>query len=358
MKSFWRGRRVFLTGHTGFKGGWLSLWLNRLGASVVGYSLAPPTEPNLFSLAGIDTVVESHIGDVRDRDCLARALKQSGAEIVFHLAAQPLVREGYADPVGTFETNVMGTVNLLQAVRAVDSVRTVVNVTTDKCYRNDDSGKVFVESDALGGIEPYGASKACSEIASDAFAHAFFDAARHQEHGVVLATARAGNVIGGGDWARDRILPDIIRCFQSGEPVVVRHPESIRPWQHVLDPLAGYLRLARRMTVHGLQYGGAWNFGPSAVGLMPVSGIVDRCVEIWGAPARWVRDGRSHLPEAKQLHLESTRARRELNWQPRIPIDVALSSTLDWHRAVGADASMARRTCEAQIAAYPDEELA
>ena len=355
MNGFWRNRRVLVTGHTGFKGGWLCLWLHRMGAHVTGYALPPPTNPSLFGLAKIGQVVDSRIGDVRDLEAVARVVVDSKAEVVLHLAAQPLVMGGYSDPVGTFATNLMGTVNLLQAIRSAPDVRAVVNVTTDKCYKNDDFGTAFRESDPLGGSEPYGTSKACSELATQAFASSFFDPRGYSDHPVAIATARAGNVIGGGDWGENRLLPDIVRSFENNRSVMIRRPDATRPWQHVLEPLSGYLRLARRLAETGAAYNGAWNFGPDAVSEKPVSWVVDRCAALWGAGAHWERDGSTHPPEARMLQLDCTKARTALGWEPRISLDDALEMTISWYRDVAGGAD-ARQLCEAQIAAYGDPE--
>ena len=351
VSDFWRGRRVLVTGHTGFKGGWLCIWLRRLGAVVTGYALPPPTEPNLFEVARIGEVVESRNGDVRDLAALARVLSDSRAEIVFHLAAQPLVLGGYSDPVGTFDTNVMGTVNLLQAIRSAPCVRAVVNVTTDKCYENDDGGRAFRESDPLGGVEPYGSSKACSELVTRAFGRAFFDPASYADHRVAIATARAGNVIGGGDWGENRLLPDIVRSFQARRAVLIRRPTAVRPWQHVLEPLSGYLRLGRRLIETGPACGGGWNFGPAATESRPVSWVAEQCVRLWGGSAQWQRDPAEYPPEAGRLQLDCSKARESLGWEPRLSLERALEMTIGWYRdaANGADA---RRLCEEQIAEF------
>lgn len=355
VSDFWCKRQVLVTGHTGFKGGWLCLWLHRMGAHVTGYALQPPTQPNLFDLARIRQVVDSRIGDVRDLEGVTSTLVDSKAQVVFHLAAQPLVLKGYSDPVGTFETNLMGTVNLLQAVRSAPDVRAFVNITTDKCYKNGDSGIPFRESDVLGGSEPYGTSKACSELATEAFTRSFFDPGRYSDHGVGIATARAGNVIGGGDWGENRLLPDIVRSFESRRPVMIRWPNATRPWQHVLEPLGAYMRLAQKLTEDGAVYNGAWNFGPALESEKPVSWVVDRCAALWGSSARWECGGSNHPPEARTLQLDCGKARTVLGWVPRISLDAALEMTISWYRGV-ANGADARHLCEAQIAAYSDSE--
>lgn len=357
VSEFWNNRRVFLTGHTGFKGSWLALGLHRLGARVTGYSLDPPTRPSLFDLAGVGRLVDSRLGDVRDLVALTAALESAKPEVVLHLAAQPLVMGGYSDPVGTYDTNVMGTVNLLHAIRSVGTVRAVVNVTTDKCYANDDRGHAFVESDPLGGVEPYGSSKACSELVTRAMAQSFFDPARHAEHGVAIATARAGNVVGGGDWGENRLLPDMMRAFAAGEQVQIRRPASTRPWQHVLDPLDGYLMLARRLVESGPRYGGGWNFGPGIEGAQPVSWVVERCVRLWGGGASWRQDATTHPAEANLLQLDCSRASALLGWQPRLSLERTLEMTVDWYRQVLANGADAAALCVAQIDEFAGVEI-
>ena len=351
MSDFWHGRRVLVTGHTGFKGAWLCTWLHRLGAIVTGYSLPPPTRPSLFELARIDQLVDSRLGDVRDLIALTNALAGSRVEVVFHLAAQPLVMGGYTDPVGTFDTNVMGTVNLFQAIRSAPTVRAVVNVTTDKCYDNSGNGCAFRESDPIGGVDPYAASKACSELVTRAFGESFFDSAQYGEHGVAIATARAGNVIGGGDWGEHRLLPDIVRSFQAHRPVLIRRPGSTRPWQHVIEPLSGYLRLARMLIEAGPEFNGAWNFGPPSSDARPVSWVVEECVRLWGADSGWLLDTAHHQPEASLLQLDCSKASSGLAWEPRLSLEQSLQMTLSWYKELAAGAD-AMRLCDGQIAQY------
>jgi len=325
--DFWRGRRVFVTGHTGFKGSWLATWLARLGAQVTGYALAPDQTPNLFEAARVAGDIDSRTGDVRNFESLREALAGSEAEIVFHLAAQSLVRKSYESPVETYATNVMGTVHLLEAVRALKSVRAVVVVTSDKCYENREWSRPYREDDALGGRDPYSNSKACQELVASAYRQSF--------PGPAIATARAGNVIGGGDWARDRLVPDLIRAFSEGEPAVIRNPASIRPWQHVLEPLHGYLLLAEKL-VEGDGFAEAWNFGPSGADVRPVRWIADALMARWGEGARWTQDAGTHPHEAVTLTLDSTRARRALGWTPRLSLDESLDWIVEWHRAADA----------------------
>jgi len=344
--GFWAGKSVFLTGHTGFKGGWLALWLASKGAHVHGFSLAPPTEPSLFTVAGIESLLASHtISDIRDAAGLTRALAASAPEIVFHLAAQPLVRRSYAEPVETFATNVMGTINLLEAVRSAASVRAVVNITTDKCYANNEWLWPYREGEALGGHDPYSASKAAAEIVTAAMRTSFLASA-----GVRVATARAGNVIGGGDWADDRLLPDFFRSVGAGTSLAVRYPYATRPWQHVLEPLAGYLALAERLVTNPDGMDNAWNFGPADGDARPVEWLLTRlCARMPGA--QWHATGGEKLHEAGFLKLDSSRARHLLGWAPRWDLDAALAATVDWHREWLAGADMAA-VCRAQIAAY------
>ena len=286
----WQGRRVFLTGHTAFKGSWLALWLSRLGAQVRGYSLDPCTEPNLFNLACVDTVVEDVRGDVRDYAKLEASMMDFAPEVAFHLAAQPIVRRSYADPVGTYATNVMGTVHLLEAIRKTPSVRAVVCVTTDKCYQNQGWIWPYREISPLGGHDPYASSKACAEIVSAAYRTSFFPPDRLHEHHVALATARAGNVIGGGDWSEDRLIPDLVRGFCSGQPVLIRRPNAIRPWQHVLEFLHGYMMLAQGLLAQNAKFATAFNFGPSDEDIWPVERIATKLVQMWGDGASWIRN--------------------------------------------------------------------
>ena len=341
--EFWRGKRVFLTGHTGFKGGWLSLWLRQLGAELHGYALAPAGEHNLFYAAHVADGMGSTIADVRDLAALKSALGAFRPDIVIHLAAQPLVRQSYADPVETYATNVMGTVHLLEAVRATPGVRAVVNVTTDKCYENREWPWGYREDEAMGGHDPYSSSKGCAELVSSAYRRSFF-----QHGGPALATARAGNVIGGGDWATDRLVPDILRAFERCEPVVIRHPQATRPWQHVLDPLAGYLTLAQRLWHDGEAVAEGWNFGPRDEDARPVQWIVEQLAQQWGADARWRLDDGAHPHEANFLKLDISKARARLHWAPRWRLADALRHTVAWHRAWhgGQDA---RTLCLAQI---------
>jgi CDP-glucose 4,6-dehydratase len=349
--SFWSKRRVLITGHTGFKGSWLCLWLERLGALVVGYALDPPTEPSLFQSARVADRITSIRGDVRDLPHLTRVIREHDPKVVLHLAAQSVVRESYAEPLETYSTNVLGTASLFQAVRAVPGRRTLVNVTTDKCYKNREWIWGYRETDELGGRDPYSSSKACAELVTEAFRESYFPAAEIARHGIALASARAGNVIGGGDWTRDQLIPDIVRAFTAGQPAKIRQPKATRPWQHVLDCLAGYVLLAERLAAAGAPFCTAWNFGPRPSDVKPVSFIADFLVKAWGGTAAWKLDEGDHPHEANTLRLDSTRATDALGWQPRLALPQALEWTAEWYksRLAGADA---RDLCLRQIAAY------
>ena len=339
-EAFWRGRRIFLTGHTGFKGSWLSLWLAQLGAEVYGYSLAPPTEPSLFERAGVaDGLTSHHIGDIRDIDSLKAALGAARPEIVIHMAAQPLVRESYVDPIGTYATNVMGTVNLFEAVRLVDTVRAVLIVTTDKCYENRGWNWGYREIDSLGGYDPYSNSKACSELVTSAYRSSFFNPADFAQHRLAIGSGRAGNVIGGGDWAKDRLIPDLIQAFMRNEVPLIRSPHAVRPWQHVMEPLSGYLLLCEKLWSDGVAAGESWNFGPTQEDAKPVSWIADRLAELWGGSAAWQLDAEPNPHEASYLYLDTAKAASLLGYQPRWRLGDALSTIVDWYRAYrdGAD---------------------
>ncbi|WP_367848647.1 CDP-glucose 4,6-dehydratase [Rhodoferax sp. WC2427] len=344
----WSDTPVFLTGHTGFKGGWLALWLHALGAKVHGYALDPNTTPNLFGAARVAEVLASDArADLADRTALQAALTAAQPRVVFHLAAQPLVRASYADPLGTLATNVMGTAHLLEAVRQVPSVRAVVVVTTDKVYDNREWVYPYRESDALGGHDPYSASKGAAEIVAASYRASFF----HTPGAAQIATARAGNVIGGGDWAADRLVPDCLKAFAHGQPVQLRFPGAVRPWQHVLEPLSGYLRLAQALQ-DGPAAASAWNFGPDARGEATVGQVAQRLAVLWGQGARVeFPEGGSHPHEAGQLRLDITRARAALGWQPRWSLEEALAHTVAWQRAWRAGDDMAV-ACRDQIAAF------
>jgi CDP-glucose 4,6-dehydratase len=350
--KFWCGKRVFVTGHTGFKGGWLCLWLHSLGAEVTGYALLPPTHPSLFESACVaDLMKASTTGDVRDLEQLTSAVRAARPEIVIHMAAQALVRYSYANPVETYTTNVLGTVNVLEAVRQVGSVRVVINVTSDKCYENRGWLWGYREDEPVGGYDPYSSSKGCAELISAAYRNSFFNSAEHGCHGVALATVRAGNVIGGGDWGEDRLIPDILRSFLEGRPAVIRSPLAVRPWQHVLEPLGGYLTLAQRLW-EGAAFAEAWNFGPNDEDAKPVEWVVKRLTRLWGEDASWRLDGERHHPhEACHLKLDCAKAKARLGWYPRWGLEQALQKIVEWHRAYQDQEDM-RVVTSAQIAEY------
>jgi CDP-glucose 4,6-dehydratase len=353
-KAFWRGKRVFVTGHTGFKGSWLSLVLHTLGAEMAGYALAPETDPSLFDRANIASCGQSTIADIRDAAALSSALKDFQPDIVLHLAAQALVRQSYVDPVGTYATNVMGTVNVLEAVRSTPSVRAVVVVTTDKCYENREWPWGYRETDAMGGYDPYSSSKGCAELVVSAYRRSFFPASTHASHGVGLASARAGNVIGGGDWSTDRLIPDIVRAIAEGRPVQIRNPHAIRPWQHVLEPVRGYLMLAQALFEKGPAFADAWNFGPYDFDARPVEWIVRRMTELWGDGASWAVDPGDHPHEAQYLKLDCSKTMQQLEWRPRWSLDQSIGNIVSWHKAVSAGEDARALTLQ-QIEAYNSE---
>lgn len=344
--DFWKGKRVLMTGHTGFKGGWLSLWLQSMGAELAGFALAPPSTPSLFERAHVGDGMDSRIGDIRDGDLIANVVQEFQPEIVLHLAAQPLVRYSYKAPVETYATNVMGLVHLLEAVRHAGGVKAVVNVTSDKCYENREWVWGYREHEAMGGHDPYSNSKGCAELVTSAFRRSFYT-----EEGIALASARAGNVIGGGDWAEDRIIPDILRAFEDGKTVVVRNPNAIRPWQHVLEPLSGYLMLAERLYNEGNGWAEGWNLGPREEDAMPVSWIVQRMVNIWAHEPGWRIDGTPQPHEAGYLKLDSAKIRARVGWVPRWQIGTVLEKIATWHRAHLSGADMRAQTFQ-QIEEY------
>lgn len=331
--AFWNGKRVLLTGHTGFKGSWLSLWLQSMGTHVVGYALAPPTNPSLFVVAEVEKGMTSIVGDIRDASHLQKVFAEHRPEIVIHMAAQPLVRYSYIEPVETYATNVMGTVNLLEAVRSTDSVKAVVNVTTDKCYENREWVWGYRENEAMGGFDPYSSSKGCAELVTAAYRNSYFHPDKYPTHGVAIASGRAGNVIGGGDWADDRLIPDIMRAITQSKPVNIRNPHATRPWQHVLEPLSGYLVLAQKLFEEGAAYAEGWNFGPNDEDAKPVQWIVERLTSTWGENASWTLDGKEHPHEAHYLKLDCSKAKARLDWHPRWHLEDALGAIIDWHRA-------------------------
>jgi CDP-glucose 4,6-dehydratase len=345
LVRFWQGKRVFLTGHTGFKGAWLALWLSRLGASTTGYALEPPSTPSFFDAARVAPTLDDLRADVRDGEGLARALRAARPEVVFHLAAQSLVRRSYAEPAATYATNVLGTVNVLEAVRRAAGVRAVVVVTSDKCYENLEQARGFRESDRLGGHDPYSSSKACAELVTQSFRDCFLE-----KNGTRVASVRAGNVVGGGDWAQDRLIPDLVRAACEGRAARVRRPEAVRPWQHVLDPLAGYLALAERLA-EGAAFAEAWNFGPDESDARPVRWVVEEFCRRWGGGASWQGDEDDHPHEAGLLMLDAGKARERLAWRPAWDAAQAVARSVEWYKAHAAGADMRAFTLQ-QIADY------
>ena len=347
-RGFWTGRRVLVTGHTGFKGAWLCLWLERLGARVTGFALEPPTQPSLFEVARVAKGIQSVYGDIRDLERLADLVAQVQPEVVVHMAAQSLVRASYADPAGTYGTNVMGTVNILEAVRRARTSRVVINVTSDKCYENREREQGYREDEAMGGRDPYSSSKGCSELVTTAYRRSFFGPDRGQ---AAVASARAGNVVGGGDWAADRLIPDFFRAIQGGEALVVRHPSAVRPWQYVLEPLSGYLILAQEMWRRPTEFAEAWNFGPRDEDGWPVRRVIEFLAKCWGDSVRWTVDSGERPHEARYLKLDCSKARTRLGWRPRITLETALEGIAAWFRGYLAGADMRAASLE-QIASY------
>ena len=351
-REFWQGKRVFLTGHTGFKGAWLSLWLVDKGAVVTGYALQPSTQPNLFERVGLAQSMTTLTGDVRDRTRLLDAMRQARPEIVMHLAAQPLVLESYRSPVDTYEINIMGTVHLLEAVRNCEGVRAVVNVTSDKCYENREWEWGYRENDSLGGKDPYSSSKACSELVTAGYRQSFFNSAQYAGHGVAVATVRSGNVLGGGDWAADRLLADCVRALLKAEKIRIRNPYAIRPWQHVLEPLGGYLLLAQRLYEAGTEFAQSWNFGPVQTDAKTVEWVVKTLCKLWGKDAGYeiLQEGQG-MREAQALQLDCSKTRRQLGWTPSWTLEQALVKVVEWTRAFQQDQDMRKITLQ-QIREY------
>lgn len=331
---FWRGKNVFLTGHTGFKGGWLALWLSSMGAKVTGYALAPNTRPNLFEVAQVQALLDnSHIADIRDLTSLQKAMSQAQPEIVIHMAAQPLVRYSYSNPVETYATNVMGTVHVLESIRNLKSVRAAVVVTTDKCYENKEWPWGYREDEPMGGYDPYSNSKGCAELVASAYRQSYFPPDQYNLHGVGIASARAGNVIGGGDWSVDRLIPDAIKAFEAHQPLMIRNPLATRPWQHVLEPLSGYLVLAQALYREGANFDGAWNFGPKDDDARSVQEVVNLLIENWHSPASWRQDVAAQPHEAHSLKLDCSKARQYLGWVPKWNLEQAVEKIGLWQEA-------------------------
>lgn len=347
--EFWNNRKVLMTGHTGFKGGWLSLWLQSMGAELRGIALEPPTTPALFNVAQIAKRMDSHIADIRDAGAISRLVKEFQPEIIIHMAAQPLVRLSYQQPIDTYATNVMGTVHVLEAARHSGSVRAIVNVTTDKCYDNREWLWGYRENEAMGGHDPYSSSKGCAELVSNAYRKSFLNDA-----GIAMATARAGNVIGGGDWASDRLVPDTLFALEKHQPVQIRNPHATRPWQHVLEPLSGYLLLAERLHEQGQAFAEAWNFGPRDEDAQPVEWIVEQLCQLWGNQASWQLQSGEHPHEANYLKLDISKVKQRLNWAPRWTLKQALEHITHWHQSWLQEQDM-HALCLQQINQYQNQ---
>ena len=345
--SFWKGKKVYLTGHTGFKGSWLSLWLQNMGVIVKGYSLDVNTKPALFTSANVAAEMESEIGDIRNLDQLTKSMVSFSPDILIHMAAQPLVRLSYQEPVETYTTNVIGTVNVLEAARKCSNLKAIVSVTTDKCYENKEWEWGYRENESMGGHDPYSSSKGCAELVTSAYRRSFFSS----DDTASLASARAGNVIGGGDWAEDRLIPDILRAFEKSEPVVIRNPLSTRPWQHVLEPLSGYLVLAQELFINGDKFAEGWNFGPKDEDCKPVSWILDKMVESWGVNASWSLDQENNPHEAGFLKLDCSKAASRLKWKPKWNLQLTLKSIVDWHQLYSNGGDI-KKQCLKEINTY------
>ena len=351
--SFWKGRKVFLTGHTGFKGSWLSLWLKALGAEVTGYALNPPTQPNLFDQARVADCLRSISGDIRDFTGLKNALAEARPDVVLHMAAQSVVRRGYEDPIETYSSNVMGTVHLFEAVRQLKQSCVVVNVTSDKCYVNREWVWGYREDEPFGGGDPYSNSKGCAELVTAAYRESFFPPASLVQHGIAVGSARAGNAIGGGDWTGNQLVPDLMRAFLASKPCLIRNPSATRPWQFVLEPIRGYLMLAERLATDACSFASGWNFGPADDDAKPVGWIADKLVCLWGDDAAWTRDSGTHPEEAHALKLDASKAKTCLGWRPVLPLGQALRWIVDWYRAFQKGADL-RCITESQIARYEE----
>jgi CDP-glucose 4,6-dehydratase len=350
-RNFWNGRSVLISGHSGFKGTWLALWLQSLGARVTGYSLDPPTHPNMCESVGLSPSINSVKGDICDGELLQQTFLDAKPEVVFHLAAQPIVLLSYNAPVETFRTNVLGTATLLEAVRKTSSAKAVVIVTSDKCYENRESVQGYRETDALGGSDPYSSSKACAELVTAAYRSSYFRADRYRDHGVAVATARAGNVIGGGDWAADRLVPDLVRAVEQGREAEIRNPLAVRPWQHVLEPLSGYILLAHRLYKSGPEFAEPWNFGPAETESRSVGWIADSFLQLWNDVERWKPDRGEHLHETRYLRIDSSKATQRLHWRARWSTAKALAESVRWYKAHAAGNAMRQFSLE-QIEQY------
>ena len=349
-QEFWKGKRVFITGHTGFKGSWISLWLVSLGAKVKGYALNPPTTPSLFNEARVGEVMESKIGDIGDQSKLYQSMTAFDPDILIHMAAQSLVRYSYTAPIETYEVNVIGTAKVLEVARSCPNLKAIVNITTDKCYENDERSQGYKEEDPMGGYDPYSSSKGCAELVTSAYRRSFL-----QEQGIGVASVRAGNVIGGGDWASDRLIPDILRSFEKNKPVVIRNPKATRPWQHVLEPLSGYLILAEKLYKNQDKYAGGWNFGPNEKDVKPVDWILDEMISKW-PNSSWELDKKSNSHESRFLKLDILKAESKLGWKPVWGLSHTLKKIIYWHKA-WLDKKDMQSVCLAEIEEYMNDTI-
>ena len=349
--QFWKDKKILVTGHTGFKGSWLSVWLKELGANVIGYSLAPPTNPSLFELANVAEGICSVTGDVRDLDHLKSVSQEYSPEILIHMAAQSLVVESHKDPYGTYTTNLLGTLNILEAVRHSDSIRVVIIITSDKCYKNNEWVWGYREDDSLGGIDPYSNSKACAELITSAYRDSYFKKTNTSFKNVAVATVRAGNVIGGGDWAENRLIPDVMQSLASNNRVTIRNPNSIRPWQFVMEPLDGYLTLAEQLWTHGEEYAEGWNFGPNENDAQTVFQIVEKLGQLWGTHVAWEELHQPYPQEANYLKLDCSKARKKLKWAPKLDLDATLKWVVEWYKSYN-NAEDVEKLTKSQVVAY------
>ena len=351
-EGFWKNKKVLITGHTGFKGSWLSIWLKSLGAEVIGVSLDPPSKPSLYVKANISDGIVSLKQDIRDLQAVKKIFQKYKPEIVFHLAAQALVKYSYISPVETYETNFMGTLNILEGIRCINTVRAAVMITSDKCYENTESERGYSENDPMGGYDPYSCSKGAAELLISSYRNSFFSVVNFDEHNTAISSVRAGNVIGGGDWAEDRLIPDLIKSFQSNNQVEIRNPNAIRPWQHVIEPLSGYIQLAELLTKDGAKYAEAWNFGPAEEDARPVEWIVEKLSYLWGSKVGWSKDDSPHPHEANYLKLDCNKALERLNWKPKWDLEEALLKIVEWHKEEQLKTIRCEELCLSQIDNY------
>jgi CDP-glucose 4,6-dehydratase len=342
--NFWKNKKVLLTGHTGFKGSWLSIWLKKLGVELIGFSKDIPTKPSLFELAKVSENMISTMGDIRNLSVIQKVIQEHQPDIIIHMAAQPLVRKSYENPLETFSTNIMGTANVLESIKMTEKTRVIINVTSDKCYKNNGANEKFSEDSPMGGYDPYSSSKACSELVTSSYRDSFFNPKEYQKHGVSLATCRAGNVIGGGDWSKDRLIPDIMRGVINNEIIKIRNPNAIRPWQHVLDPLNGYLTLAEKMWSAGNKFSEAWNFGPMEEDEQSVKWITEKLTKQWSSNIKWDVDNDNNPHEENSLRLNCMKANSRLNWRPKLKLEQGLEWVVEWYKQYKENNNMKKIT--------------